>query len=68
MPFADIFLSDGHTIPSIAFGTGSIRGSKAIHKYIETALDEGFTYINTAQRAYNFYKTVSSSFFSHQSV
>jgi len=51
MPFPDIFLSDGHVIPGIAFGTGTVHKSKDVQGCVETAIDEGFSYIDTAQRA-----------------
>ncbi|KAF8886249.1 NADP-dependent oxidoreductase domain-containing protein [Gymnopilus junonius] len=49
MPFPDIELNDGNKIPSIAFGTGTAQRSKDVHKFIEQAIDTGFSHIDTAQ-------------------
>ncbi|PPQ64846.1 hypothetical protein CVT24_008211 [Panaeolus cyanescens] len=49
MPFHDITLNDGHKIPSIAFGTGSVNKGKDIHHYVEQAIDTGFDHLDTAQ-------------------
>ncbi|KAF9445385.1 2,5-diketo-D-gluconic acid reductase, partial [Macrolepiota fuliginosa MF-IS2] len=49
MPFADITLNDGHTIPSIAFGSGTVNKNKDVHEYIENALEQGFSHLDTAQ-------------------
>ncbi|KAF9564165.1 Aldo/keto reductase, partial [Agrocybe pediades] len=49
MPFPEIELNDGHKIPSIAFGSGSVNKGKDIHRYIEQAIDTGFSHLDTAQ-------------------
>ncbi|KAJ2926305.1 hypothetical protein H1R20_g10785, partial [Candolleomyces eurysporus] len=53
MPFSDIQLNDGHKIPSIAFGSGSVNKGKDIHTYIEQAIEAGFSHIDTAQHYRN---------------
>lgn len=49
MPFPDIPLPDHNSIPSIAYGTGSVNKGKDIHEWVENALDQGFEHIDTAQ-------------------
>lgn len=49
MPFADVQLSDGHLMPAIAFGSGSVNKHRDIHEYIENALEQGFSHLDTAQ-------------------
>ncbi|KAJ3575352.1 hypothetical protein NP233_g1167 [Leucocoprinus birnbaumii] len=36
-------------IPSLAFGSGSVNKGRDIHEYIEHALDQGFSHLDTAQ-------------------
>lgn len=49
MPFPPICLPDHNTIPSIAYGTGSVNKGNDIHDYVENALEQGFEHIDTAQ-------------------
>ncbi|KAH6904892.1 2,5-diketo-D-gluconic acid reductase [Coprinopsis sp. MPI-PUGE-AT-0042] len=49
MPFSDIRLNDGHLIPAIAYGTGTVNKYKDIHVYIEQAIETGFSHLSTAQ-------------------
>lgn len=53
MPFPEIPLADGNTIPSIAFGSGTANKGKDIHEYVENALNEGFSHLDTAQHYMN---------------
>jgi diketogulonate reductase-like aldo/keto reductase len=52
MSFEDIRLNDGHSIPSIAFGTGTALGGRDASDYVLQALDSGFDHIDTAQCAW----------------
>ncbi|KDR83094.1 hypothetical protein GALMADRAFT_57385 [Galerina marginata CBS 339.88] len=49
MPFPEIQLNDGNTIPSIAYGSGSVNKGKDIHQFVEQAIETGFSHIDTAQ-------------------
>lgn len=51
MPFPNILLNDGYTIPGIAFGCGSVNMHKDIHVYVEHALEEGFLHLDAGQSA-----------------
>ncbi|EKM79196.1 hypothetical protein AGABI1DRAFT_74034 [Agaricus bisporus var. burnettii JB137-S8] len=53
MPFADVKLNDGYSMPAIAFGTGSVNKGRDIHEYVEDALEHGFSHIDTAQHYAN---------------
>ncbi|KAI5117359.1 hypothetical protein M0805_002473 [Coniferiporia weirii] len=53
MPFGVIKLNDGNEIPAIAFGTGSAMRGKDVTDYVEQALENGFSHIDTAQRYVN---------------
>lgn len=67
MPFADFKLKDGHSMPAIAFGSGSVNKGHDIHEYVENALEHGFSHIDTAQCRY--LPTVPSvSHFVYQSI
>ncbi|KAF8843341.1 Aldo/keto reductase [Paxillus ammoniavirescens] len=47
MPFGTVKLLDGYELPAIAFGTGSTMKSKDVTDYVEQALDNGFSHIDT---------------------
>ncbi|KAI5900403.1 Aldo/keto reductase [Schizophyllum commune H4-8] len=51
MAFGTVTLNDGHAIPAIAYGTGSKWKQKSVVEYVATAIDTGFSHIDTAQRA-----------------
>jgi len=53
MPFGSIKLNDGNEIPAIAFGTGSTMKGQDVTQYVEQALENGFSHIDTAA----YYKT-----------
>ncbi|EPQ50985.1 Aldo/keto reductase [Gloeophyllum trabeum ATCC 11539] len=56
MPFGNVKLNDGTEIPAIAFGTGSVWKGKDVTKYVEQAVETGFSHIDTAA----IYKTESN--------
>ncbi|KAJ7304621.1 Aldo/keto reductase [Mycena albidolilacea] len=49
MPFGTFPLNDGRKLPAIAFGTGSIYKHTDVTRYVQQALDAGFSHIDTAQ-------------------
>ncbi|KAJ7319439.1 NADP-dependent oxidoreductase domain-containing protein [Mycena albidolilacea] len=49
MPFGTFPLNDGRKLPAIAFGTGSIYKRTDVTRYVQQALDAGFSHIDTAQ-------------------
>ncbi|KAJ3523348.1 hypothetical protein NM688_g8745 [Phlebia brevispora] len=49
MPFEEVELNDGTTMPSIAFGTGSKWKGHDVTSYVEQAIELGFSHIDTAQ-------------------
>ncbi|KAK7038344.1 Aldo/keto reductase, partial [Favolaschia claudopus] len=49
MPFGTFPLNDGKKIPAIAFGTGSIYKRVDVTRYVQQAIDAGFSHIDTAQ-------------------
>ncbi|KAF7326705.1 Aldo/keto reductase [Mycena sanguinolenta] len=51
MPFGTKTLNDGKKIPAIAFGTGSRYKMMDVTRFVEQAIDVGFTHIDTAQCA-----------------
>ncbi|KAJ6622218.1 NADP-dependent oxidoreductase domain-containing protein [Mycena sp. CBHHK59/15] len=53
MPFGTVVLNDGHKIPAIAFGTGSVFKRTDVTRLVHQALDTGFSHIDTAA----FYET-----------
>ncbi|KAF8644679.1 hypothetical protein AX16_008339 [Volvariella volvacea WC 439] len=53
MPFGTIPLNDGHEIPVIAFGTGSVMKDHNATASVEQALETGFSHIDTAQVYHN---------------
>ncbi|KAJ8516479.1 hypothetical protein ONZ45_g6238 [Pleurotus djamor] len=48
MSFGTIQLNDGHEIPAIAFGTGSVWKGKDVTEYVEQAIECGYSHIDTA--------------------
>ncbi|KAL1728442.1 NADP-dependent oxidoreductase domain-containing protein [Schizophyllum commune] len=53
MTFEDVTLNDGYKMPAIAYGTGSKWKGKSVVEYVQTAIDVGFSHLDTAQ----FYQT-----------
>ncbi|KAJ7286501.1 NADP-dependent oxidoreductase domain-containing protein [Mycena rebaudengoi] len=53
MPFGTFTLNDGHKIPAIAFGTGSVFKRTDVTPLVHQALETGFSHIDTAA----FYET-----------
>ncbi|KAL1660298.1 NADP-dependent oxidoreductase domain-containing protein [Schizophyllum commune] len=50
MAFGTVTLNDGNAIPAIAYGTGSKWKQKSVVEYVATAIDTGFSHIDTAQQ------------------
>lgn len=61
MPFVDVKLNDGYSMPAIAFGTGSVNKGRDIHEYVEDALEHGFSHIDTAQRKLSIFQSFPPS-------
>jgi len=55
MPFGTVTLNDGNEFPVIAFGTGSTMKNQDVTDYVNQAIENGFSHIDTAQ----FYQTES---------
>ncbi|KAL1744028.1 NADP-dependent oxidoreductase domain-containing protein [Schizophyllum fasciatum] len=49
MTFETVTLNDGNKMPAIAYGTGSKWKGKSVVEYVETAIDVGFSHLDTAQ-------------------
>jgi len=49
MPWTTIKLNDGTTIPTIAFGTGSLKNGQHAVDAVDQAISVGFDHIDTAQ-------------------
>ncbi|CCM04934.1 uncharacterized protein FIBRA_07131 [Fibroporia radiculosa] len=56
MPFGTVTLNDGNQMPTIAFGTGSKWKGQDVTDYVSSAIESGFSHIDTAQ----FYANESS--------
>ncbi|TRM58700.1 NADP-dependent oxidoreductase domain-containing protein [Schizophyllum amplum] len=50
MTFGTVTLNDGNTMPTIAYGTGSKWKWKSVVEFVATAIDCGFSHIDTAQQ------------------
>nr|GAT47485.1 aldo-keto reductase [Mycena chlorophos] len=56
MPWTDFQLNDGHTIPSLAFGTWKMGNGDAPITQVDQALGVGFDHVDTAQAYRNEYE------------
>ncbi|KAJ7601047.1 NADP-dependent oxidoreductase domain-containing protein [Mycena floridula] len=48
MPFENVPLKDGNSIPAIGFGTGSVWKGQDVVQYVNQAIEAGFNHIDTA--------------------
>ncbi|KAJ7601048.1 Aldo/keto reductase [Mycena floridula] len=53
MPFGNIALNDGNSIPEIAYGTGSVWKGQDVVQYVNQAIETGFNHIDTAMQYRN---------------